>query len=89
MYGKLLFHGSRSHVGRSMNFLLHKYNIRRDQILGYVSPVIHAIKPATHRSDTVRATASTIQELLDIRDQRLTAILEPAEIEMLIENLCK
>ena len=88
MYGKLLFHGSSSYVGRSMNYLLRKYDIGRDHLLENASDISQAILPDMHSSDVMKATASTIRELCDIRDKRLTSMLEPTEVETLLEAMC-
>ena len=39
-------------------------------------------------SDQVMGNASVIRELCDIRDQRLTGILDPNEVNISIETTC-
>ena len=86
--GKLLLQGSRSETGKSLNFLLQRYNINRKCIHGDVSEILQAIKPAQSIHDSVRSDAATIRELCDIRDQGLTSILEPDQVQLLLEELC-
>ena len=83
-----MIQGSRSETGKSLNFLLRRYNINREYLHDDVSEILQAIKPTDSAHVSVRAEANIIRELCDIRDQRLTTILEPAHVQLMLEELC-
>ena len=87
MYGKLILEGSRSSTGKSFNFLLRKYGVNRDSLLDCECTALAVIKPITHSPEIV-ASATTVRELCEIRDQRFTGILQPEEVVELINAIC-
>ena len=86
--GKLLLLGSRSPAGKSLNFLLERYNIDREYLNDDVTEILQAIKRTPVIEESVRANALAIRELCHVRDQRLTSILEPDQVQLLLEELC-
>ena len=83
----IIQNGSRSAVGRSLNYLLFKYNINRDQF-HYDNLPIHCLLQANVSSPELKADCAVIRELCKIRDGGMVSNLSHTEVTQIIEYLC-